>query len=180
MELELRSAGGRTKALCTEMVNILSQMRRLMKKPAGRLSNTFRIYGILTAASAVLLVLSAVLLVLDWSDRATILCAVFMLFLTVFCAFTRYRLGKLRSAFLADQQGSVLRLDADGMEVRRDDGRVTRAAWSSLTALRIFKESACFLPKSETQAAFLISKEFLPQVLDYVKAQHPEIAVYGA
>ena len=179
MELEIRSDGKRTKAFCTEMVNVLMQMRRLMKKPERRLSNLFLQYWILSAVTMLLLVLSAVLFVLSQDKTAMFVTLAFSAFLLLLLAANLIRMYRLRDLYLNDQKPSVLHLDETGIEVRREDGQTVRIVWSGVRALRIFRESACFLPVDLTGGTTLVSRAMLPQVLDYVKTQHPEIPVVG-
>ncbi|MBR2731796.1 MAG: hypothetical protein IKD72_07410 [Clostridia bacterium] len=177
IEISAKEKAGRSKRYYREFLVVSANYRRLIRQPSCRLRNPFREYLVLLIVGCLLLgLLGAVTGFADF-DAPTVAALVLWGVIMLLCIFRLIRLFQLCAALAHDPKDAVLTLDAEGIELDRAGTQTMRLAWSGVAFVRVFRESICILPKERTSLLFAIDRKYEAQILNELKAQHPEILI---
>ena len=174
MKIEINEKG--SDQYYNEIVNILSQGRRLIKRPGCRLGNQIRSFRVLLIIAVVLL-LVRVAMMIAWRTDISDTVIVIPVFVIVFCISWIYHLNNLRKTLIADSQPTIITLDETGIEHNRNDARVVRIPWDKIIAVRIFDNCICFIPTEITGIFIMIDIKYSDQIAGWLKDYQPDIDV---
>jgi hypothetical protein len=175
MRIEINEAG--SEAFCREVVHVIGQHRRLLKKPEAKLKNQMKGFKGSIILCAVLLVLNvAMAMAWGWDTLswvAVVLMAVLIL-LNAACLIQYLRMVK---GMMARTEPAVLTVDEDGVELQRGD-QCFRLGWSSIAFARVFEESMCFVPGDTVVVLIAVDRRYASQVLETMHKCAPDVNVY--
>ena len=167
MNIEVKEKGSRE--FYKEVVNVISQYRRLLKKPEAKLNDNFKSYVIMMAAMAILFVSQFLHGIVDGFDVLTgaALAASFMAFIVLFIY--RINMSKMVDAYLNDARVSTVTLDENGVELNKGGSQIMRLGWNEVALVRSFNESTCFIAKNVTGLVIVVTNLYKSDIMEYLK-----------
>ncbi|MBQ6267251.1 MAG: hypothetical protein IJK64_05715 [Clostridia bacterium] len=117
---------------------------------------------------------------MDRTFVPAIVLACFAAVLLLVSAVRLIRLYRMCNLLKRNRKSLDLILDSDGVEVRVESGQTIRIKWEGIAFFRVFKESACFLPYEMTGALIAVSPNHVPEILQYLRENKPDVRIIGA
>jgi hypothetical protein len=163
-----------------EVVNVLSQYRRIVRKPTCKLRNTLRSLSVYLVVCLVMLAIELALS-LAWGFDLLDGIALGMLSVTaLFCGVFLHSMRRMLRELSSDARASVLTLDDEGVELAKEGGQVVRMAWDSVAFIRVFDESFCVMMRERTGFVIAVDRRYEVEVLDWMALHQPDVLIVRA
>ena len=175
MTIEIKEKGSRD--FYKEVVNVVSQYRQLLYRPEDKLRNTFTRYIFLTAAMALLCLMSLYGGISGTFNAMKILTVVFAGLATVATIVILFRINKMVDAYIADDRPSVVTLDENGVEIEKTGSEAVRLVWDNVAFVRSFVESTCFFSKDLSGVVLCVNNDYRKEIMDYIKSSNIDVKV---
>ena len=175
MSIEIKEKG--TREFYKEVVNVLTQYRQLLYRPEDKLKNNFTRYILLTAAMALLCLMSLYGGISGTFNAMKILTVVFAGLATVATIVILLRMKKMVDGYLADDRPSVVTLDENGVEIEKTGSQAIRLAWDNVAFVRSFIESTCFFSKDLSGIVLSVNNDHKKEIMDYIKSNNIDVKV---
>lgn len=177
MKIEINERG--SKEFYKEVVSVMAQYFRFMKKPDSRLNDPFRILKIYIAVCAAFFAVILVMGIAWGFDALTLVALTVMAAVIILSVMQFKKLDGLVKSFYDDKRSSILTVDENGVELNKEDSEIIRMAWDNVAFLRLFKESACFFGKEARGMIMAVDRIYEQQILDYLKDNDIDVKVIG-
>lgn len=178
MKIEINEKG--SKAFYREVVNVLSQYRKLIADPGRKVKDMIRSVKIgLPVLSALLIAVIASMFAAGGS--ALLIGSFFVLIFTItIYSVWLFHIEKTVKQMIADKKPSVLTIDGEGVELQKTDEQVVKVFWNHIAFILILKESICFMNSDATGMLIAISRTYQDQILEAVgEAKHSDLVIKG-
>ncbi len=175
MTIEIKEKG--TRDFYKEVVNVLTQYRQLLYRPEDKLKNNFTRYIFLTAAMALLCLMSLYGGISGTFNAMKILTVVFAGLATVATIVILLRMKKMVDGYIADDRPSVVTLDENGVEIEKTGSQAIRLAWDNVAFVRSFIESTCFFSKDLSGIVLSVNNDHKKEIMDYIKSNNIDVKV---
>ena len=175
MTIEIKEKGSRD--FYKEVVNVVSQYRQLLYRPEDKLRNTFTRYIFLTAAMALLCLMSLYGGISGTFNAMKILTVVFAGLATVATIVILFRMNKMVNDYIADDRPAVVTLDENGVGIAKAGSQETRLAWDNVAFVRSFAESTCFFSKDMSGTVLCVNNGHKKEIMDYIKSSNIDVKV---
>lgn len=157
-----------------EVVNVMSQYNKIIKKPEKKLKNGFRsslIAGVICIF--VCAVLFAYLFLFVHDKGYTVLFSVgggiyFLFAITYFYAF--FTRKKLLNSLLAQPPGSQFIIDENGVELTKNSNTV-KLSWDNIAFVRKYDKAVCFVGDSSTRFVISVYAGYFDEIKDEIKGK---------
>ena len=175
MKLEIREKG--TPAFYREVVCIMVQYGRFLKKPGRKVIDSFRQLTTYMAICALFLVLLVVMGIAWGMDALTIVAIFVMVAAMTISGIQLFRLQKLTQTLLEDPRSSLFTFDQQGVEINKEDTQILRVSWDNVAFVRVFPQSVCIFAKSIRGPLFALPRKLRPQVLGFLREKAINVQV---
>ena len=175
MVIEIKEKG--TKSFYKEIVNVITQYRRLMKKPGAKLKNNFK--ALLYTAIAICVLIAAHLWfgVSGGFDALTIAVLVLLAVVLFIEIMVFVYMNNLVRGYLRDDRTAVVTLDEKGVEMNKEGAQIVRLSWDNVAFVRAFEESTCFFAKDTAGLVLCVTNKYRQEIMDYLKENQPGVEV---
>ena len=176
MKIEVTEKG--SKEFYEELVNVISQYKRLLKYPDSRLKDNFRSLRSMTIIMGALFLIN---LMCVWSaglSTLNVLAMVMVAIAGIVAYLYRNNMKKMVERYLADERTSVVTLDENGVEINKEGGEIVRLPWESVAFVRSFVKSVCFVSKDVTGLVLAVSKQYVEEIWDYLDQNEIDVKIY--
>ncbi|MBR4727564.1 MAG: hypothetical protein IK080_06705 [Clostridia bacterium] len=181
MTIHISAQEPRLDAYYREYVNLVAQRRKVMQHPTTWwLRNWFLNEWIFCVIAVFWLAIAGWILFTELTFVPAIVLACFSAVLLLISAARLIRMYRMCSLLKRNRKSLDLTLDADGVEVRDESGQTIRIKWEGIAFFRVFKESACFFPYEMTGALIAVSPNHVPEILQYLRENKPDVRIIGA
>lgn len=167
LKIEVREKG--TKAFYKEVVCVIAQYLRLMKKPDRKLQDTFKMLRTYLTICTVLLVIVLAMAIAWGMDALSIAAIALMVAAIALSGIQLYRFSNMVKAYLGDPRASLITLDPSGVELDKEGAQVIRVAWDEVAFVRVFDESVCFFAKGVRGLVIAVNRSREQEILAYLK-----------
>ncbi len=175
LKIEIKEKG--SEAFYTEAVNVASQYRRILKNHSCKIKDYFKQFTVLAVIAAIFLVV-LVAMMIAWGVQALDIAGVVLLaFALAMCIVYLNSLNKFRRGMLTDQRTSLLTLDENGLELRKDDSQVVRIGWKNIAVVRILAQSMNFVSADQTGIVISVDKRYEGQVGEWLRANQADLEI---
>ena len=175
MTIEIKEKGSRQ--FYKEFVNVLTQYRQLLYRPADKLRDNFKRYILLTLAMALIFLMNVYGGITGTFNTMKILAAVFAAAAAIVTIIVYARMQKLVDSYLADDRPSVVTLDENGVEIEKTGSQAVRLAWDNVAFVRSFGESTCFFSKDLSGIVLSVTNDYKREIMDYLKNSDINVTV---
>ena len=175
MVIEVKEKG--SDAFYKEVVNVVTQYRRIIKNHAYKIKDCFKYYRNLLIACVVVLVLLGLSMIFWGTKTLDIILAVTLLCEAVMCGCYLRNLNRYYKTIKEDQRTSVVTFDENGVELNKSDAQVLRIGWSSVAVVRSLPESVDIISGDMMGAVIAVNKDYREQILNWLKENQPQVEV---
>ena len=175
MTIEITEKG--SGAFYKEIVNVLAQYRLILKNHNHKLKDYFKQLKVLIAAGTIMLVLLGAMMIFWGAKSLDIVAEICLAIAVIMSAAYLMNLNKVLKSLLDDVRTSVLTIDEDGVELRKEDSQTVKLAWNNIAVVKKYKESLNFV--SANQSGFIISvdKRYSGDIENWIRENRPETEV---
>ena len=167
-----------TKAEAKEITNVLMSARQLIKHPSKKLSDMFAFCRNGAIFCTVALLFFGFVLIRGDRDAltlaGTIISVVAVVFLAVFYSGVKKTYQSLAKR---EKEHVIITFDENGIDFEVQGNRRIQTSWENVAFLRLFQETACFVPKEVTGFLISLGREHWEAVKEYVKENKIEIKI---
>lgn len=175
MKIEIKEKG--SLEFYREVVCVMFQYFRLIKKPERRLDDSFRMLKRYIAVCLAFLLLIVVMAIAWGMDGMTMAAIILLLAAIFFSCFQYYRLNETVKTMMNDPHASIFTIDEEGVELNKEGSQLIRVAWDNVAFVRIFKESVCLFAKGPRGLIIALESSHKQQILDYIDDKHINVSV---
>ena len=175
MRIEVKEKA--SKEFYEEVVNAMTQYRKLLKNPAAKLTNNFKTYRTSLLVLGVLFVLDLVMGFMWTFDTLTTVSLVVVALAALLCFVYLNNMNKLVNNYLSDTRTSVVTLDENGVELNKTGSQVVRLGWDNVAFVRAFKESTCFVAKDLAGLVIAVNNLHKDELLGYIRDNNIDVRV---
>ena len=175
MIIEVKEKG--SKEYCKEVVNTMSQYKKLITRPDAELKDHFKSYPIWTGIMASLFTIWLFHGIFNGFNVwiGVVLVITGLAFILVIA--NLINMNKMVSAYLNDDRTSTVTLDEKGVELNKGGSQVIRVGWNDVTVVRSFKESVCFLAKNVTGFVIAVTNRYNDDIMKYLEDNHVDVKI---
>ena len=167
MRIEIKENGG--KAFCRETVNIVSQYRALLKKPARRLHDNFKeLWGCMIGC-AVLIVPLGALCAAKGANTVRVAAIILLAADVLICAAILVNMNRMLRTLLDDRRTTVLTVDEHGVELDKDGAQTVRVGWENIVFARVFAQTVGLFTKESCGMAIIVSRSYEGELMEGLK-----------
>ena len=175
MKIEISEKG--SEAFYREVVNIMSQSRRILKNHHYKIKDYFKQFRILLILSAAFLV-TLILMAIFWGADPFNYAIIAALGITVvMCAGYLYVLNKMLKALMTDSRTSVLSLDDTGVELNKGGSQIVKLGWDNIAVIGVYQESITFVSGDHTGIVIFAAKQYAGEILPWLRENQPSVEV---
>ena len=175
MIIEVKEKG--SKEYCKEVVNTMSQYKKLITRPDAELKDHFKSYPIWTGIMASLFTIWLFHGIFSgfnvWIGVVLVITGLALILLIA----NQINMNKMVNAYLNDDRTSTVTLDEKGVELNKGGSQVIRVGWNDVTVVRSFKESTCFLAKNVTGFVIAVTSRYNDDIMKYLEDNHVGVRV---
>ena len=175
MIIEVKEKG--SKEYCKEVVNTMSQYKKLITRPDAELKDHFKSYPIWTGIMASLFTIWLFHGIFNgfnvWIGVVLVITGLAFILLIA----NQINMNKMVNAYLNDDRTSTVTLDEKGVELNKGGSQVIRVGWNDVTVVRSFKESVCFLAKNVTGFVIAVTNRYNDDIMKYLEDNHVGVRV---
>ena len=175
MIIEVKEKG--SKEYCKEVVNTMSQYKKLINRPDAELKDHFKSYPIWTGIMASLFTIWLCHGIFSgfnvWIGVVLVITGLALILLIA----NQINMNKMVNAYLNDDRTSTVTLDEKGVEVNKGGSQVIRVGWNDVTVVRSFKESICFLAKNVTGFVIAVTNKYSDDIMKYLEDNHVDVKI---
>lgn len=175
MTIEIKEKG--TRKFYKEVVNVVTQYRQLLYRPADKLKDNFIRYILLSLAMAFICVTFLIGGINGSFSVMNVLAMVFAALATVTSLIYLSRMNKMVNAYLADDRPSVVTLDENGVEIAKVGAQAVRLDWDNVAFVRSFSESTCFFSKDLSGIVLAVINDHKKELFDYIKNNNIDVKI---
>lgn len=175
MTIEIKEKG--TRQFYKEVLNVVSQYRQLLYRPADKLRDNFTRYLLLTLAMALIFFMFLFGGIKGSFSMINILTMIFAGLAAVATVVYLARMYKALNDYLADERASVVTLDESGVEIAKGGAQGVRLDWDNVAFVRSFNESTCFFARDLSGIVLAVNNDYKKEILDYIKGNGIEVKV---
>ncbi len=165
--IEIKERGD--EAFYAEVVNVICQYRWLLREPARKLKDFFRLYKIYVILLAALCVLNLAAGIAWGFDYMGVIAVLLTGIACLFSAYYYVNLSKMKKQMMEDGHTSVLTVDGSGVQLEKIGVQSVTMNWHNVAFVRVFGESFCFLSKNQTGFVIAVTAKYKDEVLSYIK-----------
>lgn len=176
MRIEIKAKG--SKVFYREVVNVVLQCRKLVKNPGRKVKDMIKTVKTgLTVLSILLVAVIATMIAVGGS--ALLSFSLFLLIVTILIySVWLYKVEKMVHKMAEDKKPSVLTIDEEGVELRKETEQVVKVFWSNIAFILKLKESICFLPNDLSGMIIAISVDYMDEVMEALRETgHSDIMI---
>ena len=175
MKIEIKEKG--SASFYREVISVMASYRTILKNHQHKVKNYFRQYKILMILEAVMF-LALLLMQIFWGGGTFEIIVMVALAVTlVLCGAQLMAMNRLLKSFLADERTSVLTLDDNGVELRKETSQVVRIGWENLAVIKVLQESLNFVSADQTGIVIGVDARYKDEILTWMKEKKPEVEV---
>ena len=175
MIIEVKEKG--SKEYCKEVVNTMSQYKKLITRPDAELKDHFKSYPIWTGIMASLFTIWLFHGIFNgfnvWIGVVLVITGLAFILLIA----NQINMNKMVNAYLNDDRTSTVTLDEKGVELNKGGSQVIRVGWNDVTVVRSFKESVCFLAKNVTGFVIAVTNRYNDDIMKYIEDNHVDVQI---
>lgn len=175
MIIEVKEKG--SKEYCKEVVNTMSQYKKLITRPDAELKDHFKSYPIWTGIMASLFTIWLFHGIFNgfnvWIGVVLVITGLAFILLIA----NQINMNKMVNAYLNDDRTSTVTLDEKGVELNKGGSQVIRVGWNDVTVVRSFKESVCFLAKNVTGFVIAVTNRYNDDIMKYLEDNHVDVKI---
>ena len=175
MIIEVKERG--SKEYCKEVVNTMSQYKKLITRPDAELKDHFKSYPIWTGIMASLFTIWLFHGIFNgfnvWIGVVLVITGLAFILLIA----NQINMNKMVNAYLNDDRTSTVTLDEKGVELNKGGSQVIRVGWNDVTVVRSFKESVCFLAKNVTGFVIAVTNRYNDDIMKYLEDNHVDVKI---
>ena len=175
MTIEIKEKG--SKEYCKEVVNTMSQYKKLITRPDAELKDHFKSYPIWTGIMASLFTIWLFHGIFNgfnvWIGVVLVITGLAFILLIA----NQINMNKMVNAYLNDDRTSTVTLDEKGVELNKGGSQVIRVGWNDVTVVRSFKESVCFLAKNVTGFVIAVTNRYNDDIMKYLEDNHVDVKI---
>ena len=175
MIIEVKEKG--SKEYCKEVVNTMSQYKKLITRPDAELKDHFKSYPIWTGIMASLFTIWLFHGIFNgfnvWIGVVLVITGLALILLIA----NQINMNKMVNAYLNDDRTSTVTLDEKGVELNKGGSQVIRVGWNDVTVVRSFKESVCFLAKNVTGFVIAVTNKYSDDIMKYLEDNHVDVKI---
>ena len=175
MIIEVKEKG--SKEYCKEVVNTMSQYKKLITRPDAELKDHFKSYPIWTGIMASLFTIWLFHGIFNgfnvWIGVVLVITGLAFILLIA----NQINMNKMVNAYLSDDRTSTVTLDEKGVELNKGGSQVIRVGWNDVTVVRSFKESVCFLAKNVTGFVIAVTNRYNDDIMKYLEDNHVDVKI---
>ena len=175
MIIEVKEKG--SKEYCKEVVNTMSQYKKLITRPDAELKDHFKSYPIWTGIMASLFTIWLFHGIFNgfnvWIGVVLVITGLALILLIA----NQINMNKMVNAYLNDDRTSTVTLDEKGVELNKGGSQVIRVGWNDVTVVRSFKESVCFLAKNVTGFVIAVTNRYNDDIMKYLEDNHVDVKI---
>ena len=175
MIIEVKEKG--SKEYCKEVVNTMSQYKKLINRPDAELKDNFKSYPIWTGIMASLFTIWLFHGIFNgfnvWIGVVLVITGLAFILLIA----NQINMNKMVNAYLNDDRTSTVTLDEKGVELNKGGSQVIRVGWNDVTVVRSFKESVCFLAKNVTGFVIAVTNRYNDDIMKYLEDNHVDVKI---
>lgn len=167
MRIEIKAKG--SKAFYREVVNVVLQCRKLIKNPGRKVKDMIKNVktGLITLSVLLVAVIATMTAV---RGSALLFFSLFLLIVTMLIySVWLYHVEKTVRKMAEDKKPSVLTIDEEGVELKKETEQVVKVFWSNIAFILKLKESICFLPNDPSGMIIAISVDYKDQVMEALR-----------
>ena len=166
MVIEIKEKG--SEQFYREVVSVTAQYQSLLRKPDQKYKDIFKTYRNMFLLMCVLFVL---MLFIGFSDGFTALTIAALVTVAIAAMMTVLYSRMMRKhvkRYLEDGGSSVVTLDENGIELKKEKVQTIRLAWDNVALVRKFDESVCFFAKETTRIVIAVTAEYEKEIDAYL------------
>lgn len=175
MTIEIKENGSRK--FYKEVVNVVTQYRQLLYRPADKLKDNFLRYIFLSLAMAFIFVIFLLGCLRGSVSTMNVLAMVFAALAAVTSLIYLFRMNKMVNEYLADDRPSVVTLDENGVEIAKTGAQSVRLDWNNVAFVRSFSESTCFFSGDLSGIVLSVVNDYKKEIFDYIKSNGIDVRV---
>lgn len=176
MRIEISEPG--SEAFYRDVVNVLGQHRRLLKKPEAKLHDQFRALKRNAILCGVILALNLAMALAWGADTLTWVAAALMVVVLVLNTAFLIQYCRLLRGLMARDGTAVLTIDESGVELDRPGVQRAYLDWSTVAFVRVFERCLCFVPKEAGGLLVSVDHRYASQVLEALRRCAPNVKIY--
>ncbi len=175
MTIEIKESG--TRKFYKEVVNVVTQYRQLLYRPADKLKDNFLRYIFLSLAMAFIFIIFLLGCLRGSVSTMNVLAMVFAAVAAVTSLIYLSRINRMVNEYLADDRPSVVTLDESGIEIAKTGAQAVRLDWDNVAFVRSFSESTCFFSGDLSGIVLAVINDYRKDLIDYIRSNDIDVKV---
>ena len=176
--MQIRVTERGSESFYRELVNIMSQYRKILQKPEGKLLDMFKVVKTYIGIAIAFLVLLVLMAIFWGGDLLTYVAIFMMVAIIAYSIYLLYNLNALYKTYMNDSGDSILTLDEDGIELDKENSTKVRLSWDKIAFARVYNESITFIPKNITTYIICITRKYEDEIVKYLVENKSDFRIY--